>query len=53
MSEKLKFCLCLAILFISLQSKAKTTEQGIRGVWVPAPRITSVLHTYQGVKNFV
>lgn len=46
MSEKLKFCLCFAILFISLQSIAKT-EQGIRGVWVPAPRFTPVLHTYQ------
>ena len=53
MSEKLKFCLCFTILFISLQSIAKKTEQGIRGVWVPAPRFTSVLHTYQGVKDFV
>ena len=41
------------ILFISLQSIAKTTEQGIRGVWVPAPRFTPVLHSYQGVKDFV
>ena len=53
MSKKLRFCLCLSILFISLQSIAKTTEQGIRGVWVPAPRFTPVLHSYQGVKDFV
>ena len=53
MSKKLKFCLCFSILFISLQSIAKTTEQGIRGVWVPAPRFTPVLHSYQGVKDFV
>lgn len=53
MSKKLRFCLCLSILFISLQSIAKTTEQGIRGVWVPAPRFTLVLHSYQGVKDFV
>ncbi len=53
MSKKLRFCLCLSILFISLQSIAKTTEQGIRGVRVPAPRFTPVLHSYQGVKDFV
>lgn len=53
MSKKLRFCLCLSILFISLQSIAKTTEQGIRGVWVPASRFTPVLHSYQGVKDFV
>ena len=53
MSKKLTFCICLSILFISLQSIAKTTEQGIRGVWVPAPRFTPVLHSYQGVKDFV
>ena len=53
MSKKLRFCLCLSILFISLQSIAKTTEQGIRGVWVRAPRFTPVLHSYQGVKDFV
>ena len=53
MSKKLRFCLCLSILFISLQSIAKTTEQGIRGVWVPAHRFTPVLHSYQGVKDFV
>ena len=29
MSKKLRFCLCLSILFISLQSIAKTTEQGV------------------------
>lgn len=53
MSEKLKLCLYLSILFVSLQGMAKTTGQGIRGVWVPAPRFTPVLHTYQGVKDFV
>lgn len=32
---------------------ASQKAEGIRGVWVPAPRFTSVLHTYQGVKDFV
>lgn len=32
---------------------ANHESQGIRGVWVPSPRFTSVLHTYQGVKDFV
>lgn len=35
-----------------LCSQAKP-QQGIRGVWVPAPRFTSVLHTYRNVKDFV
>ena len=51
--RKKQWLLCFSILFVSLQSIAKKTEQGIRGVWVPAPRFTPVLHTYQGVKDFV
>lgn len=44
--------LCLFLgLFLCWQSKA--AECGVRGVWVPAPRFTSVLHTHQGVKDFV
>lgn len=37
----------------SLLVNAQITEQGIRGVWVPAPRFTPILHTYQGVKDFI
>ena len=29
------------------------TETAIRGVWVPAPKFTSVLHSYKNVENFV
>lgn len=28
-------------------------ESAIRGVWVPAPKFTSVLHSYKNVDNFV
>lgn len=28
-------------------------EKAIRGVWVPAPRFTDVLHSYENVQNFV
>lgn len=38
------------------QQKVPTPDApatGIRGVWVPAPRFTPVLSTYENVKNFV
>lgn len=45
--------LFVIILYLfSAYSQAKE-PQGVRGVWVPAPRFTSVLHTYQNVKDFV
>lgn len=53
MVRNLKQLLCLLILCANFNSIAKATEKGIRGVWVPAPRFTSVLHTYEEVKNFI
>ena len=50
---KKKFYLFILSLFIGIQVFCQDTTKGIRGVWVPAPRFTSVLHTYQGVKDFV
>ncbi|WP_239063522.1 glycoside hydrolase family 10 protein [Bacteroides sp. 51] len=37
----------------SANTPEETLETGIRGVWVPAPRFTDVLHTYDNVKDFV
>lgn len=42
----------MLLLFLPLYVQAGQ-QSGIRGVWVPAPRFTSVLHTYQNVKDFV
>ncbi|SEF47631.1 glycoside hydrolase family 10 protein [Parabacteroides chinchillae] len=48
------FTLVLIVnLLFSFSVQSKAAEEGIRGVWIPAPRFTSVLHTYQGVKDFV
>lgn len=49
---KIIYVLSFVLMFISNLS-AKVLPEGIRGVWVPAPRFTDVLHTYDGVKKFV
>ncbi len=47
----------LLVFLLSLSSftafSMATTTSAIRGVWVPAPRHTSVLHTYENVRQFV
>lgn len=45
----------VVILFtLSIKAYSFThTNEAVRGVWVPAPRFTNVLHTYQNVENFV
>ena len=49
-----KKLIILLLIVVSLQSFAFSNEKkAIRGVWVPAPRFTKVLHSYQNVKNFV
>ena len=49
-----RFLLLLFSLFISLGVFSDDNRvEGIRGVWVPAPRFTSVLHTNDNVKQFV
>lgn len=35
------------------KEEEEVLQTGIRGVWVPAPRFTDVLHTYNNVKGFV
>lgn len=52
------FLLLACLLFGCQQQEKKsntepTLQSGIRGVWVPAPRFTEVLHTHENVKNFV
>lgn len=43
----------LILLFSMSLSAFSMQGKAIRGVWVPAPRHTNVLHTYENVKHFV
>lgn len=46
----------LAVLLLIAQfsaSMCNAAEKAIRGVWVPAPKFTDVLHTYNNVQKFV
>lgn len=44
----------MALLTISIQGFTFSKEkEEVRGVWVPAPRFTTVLHSYQKVTKFV
>lgn len=45
--------LFLFYLCISVYGFSADRVEGIRGVWVPAPRFTSVLHSHENVKQFV
>lgn len=45
--------LLLLSLYICVDCFSVNRVEGIRGVWVPAPRFTSVLHSYENVKEFV
>ncbi|RZK60751.1 MAG: hypothetical protein EOO91_00100 [Pedobacter sp.] len=49
----MKKLLILLITFVSLNGFALENPKAIRGVWVPAPRFTSALHTYENVQDFV
>lgn len=51
MQKKIWFLL-LIITGLQVQAQQKNKE-AIRGVWVPAPRFTKVLHTYENVQKFV
>ena len=53
MKKKLVLLVLLLAVTVQFVFSANHESQGIRGVWVPSPRFTSVLHTYQGVKDFV
>src|SRR6476661_8514669 len=45
---------CLIMLICSMQyNLLAQNEAAVRGVWVPAPHHTKVLHTYQNVQKFV
>lgn len=48
-----RFFLLLLCLYVNICSFSANKVEGIRGVWVPAPRFTSVLHSYENVKEFV
>lgn len=50
----LKRILSIILLTLSVKAYSQTnSEEAVRGVWVPAPRFTSVLHTYKNVQKFV
>ena len=52
MRKTIKICVFVAIAqFIFNYSTA--AEKAIRGVWVPAPKFTDVLHTYNNIQKFV
>ena len=51
MQKKIWFLLFM-ITVLQVQAQQKNKE-AIRGVWVPAPRFTKVLHTYENVQKFV
>lgn len=51
--KKIVLLVLLLAVIVQFVFSANHESQGIRGVWVPSPKFTSVLHTYQGVKNFV
>ncbi len=55
MNMKKVFAVLLALLSISLNVAARqpSDKTGIRGVWVPAPSFTAVLHSYKNVIGFV
>ncbi len=51
---KTRLTLLSLILFLFFSPlTGQETDAAVRGVWVPAPRFTSVLHTYKDVKDFV
>ena len=55
-SKQMKKLLLILFSFFYLTSYSQVSnkiETAIRGVWVPAPRFTDVLHSYQNVKDFV
>ena len=52
MINKIKICVFVIIAqFVFKQGVA--AQDAIRGVWVPAPKFTDVLHTYKNVQKFV
>lgn len=54
MHKMTKKIFLLFLLMVSMQKVSFSKEkEAIRGVWVPAPRFTNVLHTYKNVQAFV
>ncbi|MCC8188455.1 MAG: family 10 glycosylhydrolase [Bacteroides sp.] len=51
--KKLLLFLSILPLLICCDISSPQAEIAIRGVWVPAPRFTPVLHTYEEVQSFV
>lgn len=49
----MKKILILSYLLIQFSFGTHAQRKAIRGVWVPAPRFTSVLHSYQNIQEFV
>lgn len=52
MRKTITICVLLMIAQFSA-SNSNAAENAIRGVWVPAPKFTNVLHTYNNVQKFV
>lgn len=52
--KMIKKIVVFLLVTISLNGfSVEKNPQAIRGVWVPAPRFTKVLHSYQNVQQFV
>lgn len=49
----MRFLVFAVLIFAHSCCIASETPQAIRGVWVPAPKYTKVMHSYQQIKNFV
>lgn len=52
MKRSLLLFVALSIMTVGY-GYAKAKDTAIRGVWVPAPKFTDVLHTYQNIQKFV
>ncbi len=48
-----KYILFMLAALSMLASCGNAEDESIRGVWVPAPKFTSVLHTYENIQSFV
>jgi uncharacterized lipoprotein YddW (UPF0748 family) len=48
-----RFFVLAVLIFASSFGVALANPRAIRGVWVPAPKYTKVMHSYQNIKNFV
>lgn len=53
MMKRIFLALFLTFTGFNFYTDCQAQEAAVRGVWVPAPRFTNVLHTYQNVDAFV